>query len=58
MLICTIENNLQFELWHQMLQQISLGQVTCSFQNAFFSTLQLKIVSLIYLQITSFSLLS
>lgn len=39
MLICTIKNNLQFELWyHQMLQQISLGQVTCSFQNAFFHT--------------------
>lgn len=38
MLICTIKNNLQFELWHQMLQQISLGQITCSSQNAFFQT--------------------
>lgn len=58
MLICTIKNNLQFELWHQMLQQISLGQMTCCFQNASFSRPQLKTISLIYPQITSFSLLS
>jgi len=36
MLIYTIKNNLQFELWHQMLQHFSLGLVTCSFQNFFF----------------------
>lgn len=42
MLICTIKNNLQFELQHQMLQEISLGQVTCSFRNAFFPHLNLK----------------
>lgn len=42
MLICTIKNNLQFELCHQMLQQISLGRVTRSFQMPFFSTPQLK----------------
>lgn len=42
MLICAIKNNLQFELWHQMLQQISLGQITRSFQNAFFPDLNLK----------------
>lgn len=57
MLICTIKNNLQFELWHQMLQQISLGQITCSFHNLF-SRPQLKIISLIYPKITSLSLLS
>lgn len=42
MLICTIKNNLQFALWHQMLQQISLGQIACSFQNAFFPDRNVK----------------
>lgn len=58
MQICTIKNNLQFELWHQMLQQISLAQVTCCSQNAFFPHVNLKIIEPIYLQMTSSSLLS